>query len=57
MLKIYTGTLPNHTITRGVCILETQLSNLLYGCGASFGQKWSLPWMSANIYAPFLLIL
>jgi hypothetical protein len=41
--------LPNHTITIGVCILETQLSSLLYGCGASFGQKWSMPWMSANI--------
>jgi hypothetical protein len=47
MLKIYT--LPNHTITIGVCILETQLSSLLYGCGASFVQKWSVPWMSANI--------
>jgi hypothetical protein len=32
MLKIYT--LPNHTITIGVFILETQLSSLLYGCGA-----------------------
>jgi hypothetical protein len=45
MLKIYT--LPNHTITIGVCILETQLLGLLYGCGASFVQKWSVPWMSA----------
>jgi hypothetical protein len=35
MLKLYT--LHNHTITIGVCILETQLSSLLYGCGASFG--------------------
>jgi hypothetical protein len=49
MLKIYTGTLPNHTITIGVCILETQLSSLLYGYGASFVQKWSVPWMSDNI--------
>jgi hypothetical protein len=55
MLKIYT--LPNHTIIIGVCILETQLSSLLYGCGASFGRKWSMPWMSAYIYVPFLLIV
>jgi hypothetical protein len=34
MLKIYT--LSNHTITTGVCILETQLSSLLYCQGASF---------------------
>jgi hypothetical protein len=47
LLKIYT--LPNHTITIGVCILETQLLGLLYGCGASFVQKWPMPWMSANI--------
>jgi hypothetical protein len=47
LLKIYT--LPNHTITIGVCILETQLHGLLYGRGASFVQKWSMPWMSANI--------
>jgi hypothetical protein len=47
LLKIYT--LPNHTITVGVCILETQLIGLLYGGGASFVQKWSMPWMSANI--------
>jgi hypothetical protein len=47
LLKIYT--LPNHTITIGVCILETQLLGLLYGGGASFVQKWSMPWMSANI--------
>jgi hypothetical protein len=47
VLKIYT--LPNHTITIGVCILETQLLGLLYGSGASFMQKWSMPWMSANI--------
>jgi hypothetical protein len=47
MLKIYT--LPNHTITICVCILETQLSSLLYGCDASFVRKWSMPWMSANI--------
>jgi hypothetical protein len=47
LLKIYT--LPNHTITIGVCILETQLLGLLYGGGASFRQKWSMPWMSANI--------
>jgi hypothetical protein len=47
MLKIYT--LPNQTITIGVCNLETQLSRLLYGGGASFVQKWSMPWMSANI--------
>jgi hypothetical protein len=46
-LKIYT--LPNHIITIGVCILETQLLGLLYGGGASFVQKWSMPWMSANI--------
>jgi hypothetical protein len=32
LLKIYT--LPNHTITIGVCILETQLLGLLYGGGA-----------------------
>jgi hypothetical protein len=37
LLKIYT--LPNHTITIGVCILETQLLGLLYGRGASFVQK------------------
>jgi hypothetical protein len=42
LLKIYT--LPNHTITIG-----TQLLGLLYGRGASFVQKWSMPWMSANI--------
>jgi hypothetical protein len=47
LLKIYT--LPNHTITIGVCMLETQLLGLLYGSGASFVQKWSMPWMSANI--------
>jgi hypothetical protein len=47
MLKIYT--LPNQTITIGVCILETQLLGLLYVRGASFVQKWSMPWMSANI--------
>jgi hypothetical protein len=47
LLKIYT--LPNQTITTGVCILETQLLGLLYGRGASFVQKWSMPWMSANI--------
>jgi hypothetical protein len=47
MLKIYT--LPNHTITIDVYILETQLSSLLYGRGASFVQKWPMPWMSANI--------
>jgi hypothetical protein len=48
LLKIYT--LPNHTITIGVCILETQLLGLLYGLyggGASFVQKWSMSWMSA----------
>jgi hypothetical protein len=38
VLKIYT--VPNHTVTIGVCILETQLLGLLYGGGASFGQKW-----------------
>jgi hypothetical protein len=48
MLKIYT--LPNHTITIGVCSLETQLSSLLYGCGASFGQKWSMPWMCRSLF-------
>jgi hypothetical protein len=37
LLKIYT--LPNHTITIGVWILETQLLGLLYGGGASFVQK------------------
>jgi hypothetical protein len=47
LLKIYT--LPNHTITIGIYILETQLLGLLYGGGASFVQKWSMPWMSANI--------
>jgi hypothetical protein len=47
LLKIYT--LPNHTITIGVCILETQLLGLLYGGGASFVQKWPMPWISANI--------
>jgi hypothetical protein len=49
LLKIYT--LPNHTITIGVCILESQLLGLLYGTGsgASLVQKWSMPWMSANI--------
>jgi hypothetical protein len=46
LLKIYT--LPNHTITIGVCILETQLLCLLYGGGASFVQNLSMPWMSAN---------
>jgi hypothetical protein len=45
LLKIYT--LPNHTITIGMCNLETQLSSLLYGRGASFGQKWPMPWMPA----------
>jgi hypothetical protein len=45
--KIYT--LPNHTITIGVYILETQLLGLLYGGGASFVQKWSMPWISPNI--------
>jgi hypothetical protein len=47
MLKIYT--LPIHTITIGVYILEPQLSSLLYGRGASFVQKWSMRWMSANM--------
>jgi hypothetical protein len=37
LLKIYP--LPNHTITIGVYILETQLLGLLYGGGASFVQK------------------
>jgi hypothetical protein len=46
---VKTYTLPNHTIPIGVCILETQLLGLLYGGGASFVQKWSMPWMSANI--------
>jgi hypothetical protein len=46
LLKIYT--VPNHTITIGVCILETQLLSLLYGRGASFVQKWSMPRMSAT---------
>jgi hypothetical protein len=55
LLKIYT--LPNHTITIGVCILETQLLGLLYGGGASFVQIWSMPWMSANIQVPFLYSL
>jgi hypothetical protein len=55
LLKIYT--LPNHTIIIGVCILETQLLGLLYGGGASFVQKWSMPWMSANRWVHFLLIL
>jgi hypothetical protein len=56
MLKIYT--LPNHTITIGVCILETQFSSLLYGCGASFGLKWSMPWMSANtVYRSLFCLL
>jgi hypothetical protein len=55
LLKIYT--LPNHTITIGVCILETQLFGLLYGRGACFVQKWSMPWMSANIQVPFLYSL
>jgi hypothetical protein len=41
LLKIYT--LPNHSI------LETQLIGLLYEGGASFVQKWSMQWMSANI--------
>jgi hypothetical protein len=50
LLKIYT--LPNHTITIGVCILETQLLGLLYGGGAIFVQKWSMPWISPNI-GPF----
>jgi hypothetical protein len=54
LLKIYT--LPNHTITIGVCILETQLLGLLYGGGASFVQKWSMPWMPANI-GPFFFIV
>jgi hypothetical protein len=40
-----------------VCILETQLLGLLYGSGASFVQKWSMPWMSANIQVPFLYSL
>jgi hypothetical protein len=35
LLKIYT--LPNHTITIGVYILETQLLGLLYGGGTSYG--------------------
>jgi hypothetical protein len=47
LLKIYI--LPNHTITIGVCILETQLLGLLYGGGASFVLKWSMPWISATI--------
>jgi hypothetical protein len=47
LLKIYT--LPNHTITIGICIFEIQLLGLLYGGGASFVQKWSMPWISANI--------
>jgi hypothetical protein len=47
LLKIYT--LPNHTITIGVCILETQLLGLLYGGGASFVQKWSMLWIYPNI--------
>jgi hypothetical protein len=46
LLKIYT--LPNHTITICGYFLETQLLGLLYGGGASFVQKLSMPWMSAN---------
>jgi hypothetical protein len=38
-----------YNITIVVCILETQLLGLLYGGGASFVQKWSMPRMSANI--------
>jgi hypothetical protein len=49
LLKIYT--LPNHTITTGVYCVLWRLNSQAYnmGCGASFGQKWSMPWMSANI--------
>jgi hypothetical protein len=55
LLKIYT--LPSHTIAIGVCNLETQLLGLVYGGGASFVQKWSMPWMSANIEVHFLYSL
>jgi hypothetical protein len=55
LLKIYT--LPNHTINIGVCILETQLLGLLYGGGASFVQKWYMPWISANIYCRALFYI
>jgi hypothetical protein len=47
----------NLYITIGVCILETQLLGLLYGGDASFVQKLSMPWMSANIQVPFLYSL
>jgi hypothetical protein len=35
----------NQTISRK----GAHLLGLLYGGGASFVQKWSMPWMSANI--------
>jgi hypothetical protein len=51
MLKIYT--LPNHTIT-SVYFRDNSLAYYM-AAGASFVRKWSVPWMSANIY--FLLIV
>jgi hypothetical protein len=42
---------PSHGYLERRCCpqVETQLLGLLYGGGASFVQKWSMPWMSANI--------
>jgi hypothetical protein len=48
LLKIYT--LPNHTITIGVYILEIHLLGLLYGGGASFVQKWSMLYIGPLFY-------
>jgi hypothetical protein len=30
-------------------VFKTKLLGLLYGGGASFVQKWSMPWISANV--------
>jgi hypothetical protein len=47
LLQIYT--LPKHTLTIGMCIIETQRSSLLYNCGASIRPKGPMLWMSVVI--------
>jgi hypothetical protein len=49
----YIRTVGNATLLKIYTLYQTipspQLLGLLYGGGASFVQKWSMPWMSANI--------
>jgi hypothetical protein len=53
-LKSYT--LPDHTITIGLFIIETKRSSLLYCCGASTRPKGPMQWMSAVIKNKFSIL-